>query len=450
MASELSCELTSCAAPAAEPTEGNYFVAAYPPFSCWRPELAGAARDPCNLRTDRADCTRPPLGLYVHIPFCAHRCEYCYYLSYAVETRPQMDEYVEAVLRELTLYRHAPAFAGRSVDFVYFGGGTPSLLPADTLARLLREMQTLFPWDAAEEVTFECAPRSATPGKIRLLRDAGVNRLSLGVQQLDDRVLGLNGRVHLVADVERAWEVIRQADFDEINVDLIVGLVGETDESFRQSLEQVLDLGPDSVTVYQLEIPLNTPLYRALRSGQVPAELPGWPVKHDRLAEAFARLEAAGYRLRSAYAATRGTRHGRFVYQEEQYRGADLLGIGTSSLSYVTGTHWQNAPSLTTYLADLAAGRLPVSRAYRLSAAEQLVREFVLQLKLGRVEADRFRAKFGVEIADRFAAPLSECAGQGWLTYDRDAVTLTRAGLLRADRLLPAFYLPEHRGLRYS
>jgi oxygen-independent coproporphyrinogen-3 oxidase len=431
-----------------EPIEGNYFVATYPPFSCWRKELAGAV--PGLLRTPGPNRPGEPFGLYVHIPFCAHRCQYCYYLSYAGKSRGQMADYLAALLRELAAYRDLPAFAGRKVGFVYFGGGTPSLLPAEDVRRLLAGLREIFPWDRAEEVTFECAPLSTTPCRVRELRAAGVNRVSLGVQQLDDAVLGLNHRVHEVEDVERAWAALREADFDEVNVDLIAGLVGETEDSFRDGLERVLRMEPDSVTIYQLEIPLNTPLYRALHDGHLAGGLPSWETKRARLAHAFDRLEAHGYALRSAYAAARNRRHRRFVYQEEQYRGADLLGIGAASFSYVNGVHYQNVTSLGDYLARMAEGGFPIGRAYVLSAGEQLVREFVLQLKLGLVEAARFRDRFGVEISDRFGEPLKHLAGRGWLTYDRAGVALTRAGLLRVDRLLPAFYLPEHRGLRYS
>jgi oxygen-independent coproporphyrinogen-3 oxidase len=444
----VSFELASCTGPAVEPLEGNYFVAAYPPFSCWRQERVEALYTLLGCPAPQAGGA--PFGLYVHIPFCAQRCQYCYYLSYADRTLRYLDRYLDALLRELALYGGMPAFAGRRVGCVYFGGGTPSLLPAESIGRLMNGLKAVFPWTSVEEVTFECAPRSVTRHKLEELRRAGVNRISLGVQQLADEVLRLNGRIHLVADVHRAWEEIQAVGFPEVNVDLIAGLVGQTDTSFGESLEDVLRMGPDSVTIYQLEIPQNTPLYRSLKDGTVLGGVPTWPTKRARLAFAFSRLEEAGYVLRSAYAAARSTRHRRFVYQEEQYRGADLVGIGASSISYIAGAHYQNLATLESYLASLRDDRLPIGRAYLLSEEEQLVREFVLQLKLGRVEAGYFHDKFGVAIGERFAEPLAHCAGQGLLTFDERGVTLTRDGLLQVDRLLPSFYLPMHRGLRYS
>lgn len=427
-----------------DPLEGNYFVAAYPPFSCWNREDVGEFRRVLSTSNNQA-----PFGLYLHLPFCAKRCPYCYYLSYD-DKGDEIDGYLRALVKELKLYAAQPALANRQIGFVYFGGGTPSLLSDTRIRSLISELQAIFPWTHAQEVTFECAPQTVTPSKMAALREAGVTRLSLGVQSLNDEVLQQNGRIHLVHDVERASSVIRQFDFDVINLDLMVGLVGETDKTFFDSLERVMEMSPESVTIYQLEIPLYTPLYRALRDGTLSAPPVNWSVKRERLRRAFDRLEEAGYTVRSAYAAVRDPVRHRFIYQEDQYRGTDLLGIGVASFSYLSGIHQQNLTSLETYLASLPADRLPLHRAYALNDEERLVREFVLQLKLGRVEAERFRRTFNLEITERFAEPLSRCADEGWLVCDDDGVTLTRSGLLRVDHLLTAFYLPEHQVERYS
>ncbi len=430
----------------AEPATGNYFVAAYPPFSCWTG--AGAA-DYRRALERPAEPPHPPLGLYVHVPFCVERCQYCYYLSH--DDRPgEVERYLEALEAELRRCVRAPALAGRAPSFVYFGGGTPSLLSTPRVRRLLTGLQEILPWTDAREVTFECAPKSVTRGKLRVLRELGVTRISLGIQQLDDTVLAANGRVHRVEDVEQACAAIQAVGFDTVNLDLMVGLVGETDETFRRSVDRLIELRPDSVTIYQLEIPLNTPLYRSLRDGTLPSPPASWQVKRQRLREGFARLERAGYTVRSAYAAARDPRRTEFTYQDAQYRGADLLGIGTSAFSYFSGVHHQNVASLPGYLDAIKDGGLPLWRGYALDDDERLVREFVLQLKLGSTDAGYFRGKFGVEVQERFREPLARCVERGWMRVDGDAIELTRDGLLRADRLLGLFYLPEHRVERYS
>jgi oxygen-independent coproporphyrinogen-3 oxidase len=430
----------------AEPTTGNYFVSTYPPFSCW----TAAATEEARRRLERpAPADAPPLGLYVHIPFCVDRCHYCYYLSHDNQ-HDEIDRYLEALPAELARYAATPYLAGRRPAFVYFGGGTPSLLSTARVRRLLAALRATMPWDEALEVSFECAPRSVSEEKLRVLSEGGVTRLSLGIQQLDDDVLEANGRVHRVADVERAYRSIRSVGFAVVNVDLIVGLVGETESSYRRSLDRIVEMAPDSVTIYQLEIPLNTPLARSLAGGELTRELPDWETKHARLRAAMGRLEAAGYTVTSAYAAVRDARRHRFIYQAEQYRGADLLGIGTSSFSHLDGSNQQNEASLSAYLDRVEDGRLPLSRAYLSTAEERMIREFVLQLKLGRVERRYFERKFGVDLVSRFSEPLHQLAAQGWLAVDDTGIALTRAGLPRVDRMLPGFYRPEHRGLRYS
>jgi len=431
-----------------EPLLGSYFVAAYPPFSQWTVAALDQYR---HLLTQPSPLPKPvPLGLYVHIPFCTERCQYCYYLSYAGKTRNQIDAYLDALLAELAVYAQQPLLAGRMVDFVYLGGGTPSLLSPGRVVRLLRGLAQSFSWQAAREVTFECAPQTVNLPKLRELREAGVTRLSLGVQQLDDDVLARNGRSHSVRDVERAYAEIRQVAFDVVNIDLMVGMVGESDESVHRSLDRVVEWAPENVTIYQLEIPPNTPLYRAVGDRTLDGTLPSWEVKRGRLHQAFARLEAAGYTLRSAYTAVRDIDRHRFLYMEEQYRGSDLLGIGVSSFSYLNGVHQQNLAAFEPYMRSLRAGTLPLGRAYVLNDEERVVREFVLGLKLGRVEQAYFRDKFGVQVDRRFAEPLSRLSAEGWLTIDPTAITLTRQGLLRVDRMIPSFYLPAHRGVPYG
>jgi len=430
-----------------EPETGNYFVSTYPPFSCWTPQAVPAFRRALAKSPD-PDTSRD-LGLYVHIPFCVERCAYCYYLTHDNRFR-DMTSYLDALTAEWRRYRQTPALAERRLSFVYFGGGTPSVLPLARLQTLVDTLQQTASWTSAREVTFECAPRSVTEDKVRFLRDAGVTRLSLGVQDMDDEVLEANGRVHFVQDVERASAIIRRARFDIVNLDLIAGLVGQTDDSFFRSLDRVIGLGPESVTIYQLEIPRNTRLFREIADGMVTEPPAGWKTKHARLAEALSVLERAGYQVRSAYSAVRDPERHPFVYQDAQYRGADLVGIGVSAFSYFDGVDQQNVATLDAYLDAGCRDVFPHWRGYQLSDEERMIREFVLQLKLGRIDRAHFLGKFGIDPQDRFAAPLAEGRRHGWFDLDELGVTVTRQGLLRIDRLLPAFYRPAHQGVRYS
>ncbi|MFQ5652990.1 MAG: coproporphyrinogen-III oxidase family protein, partial [bacterium] len=373
-----------------------------------------------------------------------------YYLSYASRSFEQMERYIDALVQELQMYSRRPNVRERKVRFVYFGGGTPSVLSGARIEKLLSGLERVLPWDEVKEVTYECSPKTVTREKMEVLRQAGVTRISLGVQQLNDEVLGKNGRVHLVKDVEFAYSTIRQVGFEVVNLDLMVGLLGETDTSFEKSLERTIAMAPDSVTIYQLEMPKNTPLYQKYSSDRLHESPASWQVKRQRLRRAFARLDAAGYPLRSAYTAVRNGRPRQFIYQDDQYHGADLLGLGASAFSYLGGIHFQNLTSLSSYLQCVTEARAPVERIYCLSGEEQLIREFILQLKLGRIERAYFLQKFSIDVFDRFAPELARVEAAGLLVRNEHGLELTPAGFLRVDEILPVFYLPEHQGVRYS
>ena len=428
-----------------EPLIGNYFVAVYPPFSCWSKgnnyRIAEAL--------DSAAGTEP-LSLYIHLPFCQRKCDYCYYLSYVGKSAETIQQYLDKVVQELALYAKHPAVAGRPLSFVYFGGGTPSLLSTAQVRRLTDGLKEVLPWKSAPEVTYECAPRSVRPGFLEELRSIGVNRLSMGVQSFDNTLLKLNGRVHLAEDAFRAWNVIGAARFDWVNLDLMVGLIGETPKVCYDSIRKVIELSPDSVTLYQTEIPYNTQLYRDWKDGSLPMAPIDWDTKRVRLNNAFSMLEEAGYTIVSAYAAVKDPSRHRFQYQEHLWRGGDMLGLGVGSFSYFQGVHFQNVVTLEDYFAELGQHELPWMRSFPLGPWDQLVREFTLQLKWGEVNMAEFEKKFGVDLRIVFAQPLQQLAAEGCLFCTRDKVRLTRPGLLRVDRLLREFHDLDFQSVRYT
>jgi oxygen-independent coproporphyrinogen-3 oxidase len=427
-------------------TVGNYFVSNYPPYSFWRPENVPAARAALESPAPAG----VPLGLYVHIPFCRQRCDFCYFKVYTDKNSRDIRRYLAGLDQELRRYARCARFHGRRPRFVYFGGGTPSYLSAEQLAELFASVRAAFPWDAVEEVAFECEPGTLSEAKLAELARLGVTRLSLGVENFDAHVLEINNRAHRAAEIQRTFEHARAVGFRQINIDLIAGMVGETEANWRRCIDETLRLGPESVTIYQLEVPYNTTLYQRMRaSGSEAAPVADWETKRRWTAEAFARLEQHGYRVGSAYTAARGAET-RFLYRDELWHGADLLGIGVSSFGHVGGVHLQNEPEFERYLARVEAGELPIARALALDEEERMIREFVLQLKLGHVESAYFRAKFGVDPLERFRPALEAHRAAGWLELVHDGVRATRAGLLRVDTLLESFFRPVHRNARYA
>ncbi len=430
-----------------ETTVGNYFVANYPPFSFWRPDRL----EEVSAALGRAPAPGTPLGLYLHIPFCRKRCHFCYFKVYTDKDAPAIKAYLDLALRELELYTGQPFIGGRKPQFVYFGGGTPSYLSESQLQYLAARMKALLSWDEAEEVTFECEPGTLSDHKLKVIRELGVSRLSLGVENFNDHLLEINGRAHRSREIRRSYHFARELDFPQINIDLIAGMVEETEENWRDCVRQTIELSPDSVTVYQMEIPYNTKIYQEMKAqGKLVAPVADWETKRHWVSYAFAELEKAGYTVTSGYAVVKDPARTRFVYRDSLWQGADLIGLGVASFSHVGGTHFQNQHDFEPYLALLRQGRLPLYRALTPTADERLIRELVLQFKLGRISRTYFQRKFGVDILARFAEPVARLQAWGALVLEGDWLRLSREGLLQVDRLVREFFLPEHCTARYA
>src|SRR6266478_5422814 len=419
-----------------ETTVGNYFVSNYPPYSFWKPEFANEIFEAIE------QSPRPgnPLGIYVHIPFCRKRCHFCYFKVYTDKDSAAIRGYLEAVLHEFTLYAGKPFIGGRKPNFIYFGGGTPSYLSVDQLKHLTGEMKRLLPWDEVEEVTFEAEPGTLTDHKLKAIRELGVTRLSLGVENFDDHILEINGRAHRSKEIARAYSYAREVGFPQINIDLIAGMVEETEANWRECVRKTIEMAPDSVTIYEMEIPYNTTIYKQMKAeGKLVAPVADWETKRGWVDYAFNELEKAGYTVASAYTAVQDPARTKFIYRDRLWAGADLLSLGVASFGHIGGTHYQNYHDFEPYVSRVQSGQLPIYRALTPSQDERLIREFILQLKLGRVSRAYFQKKFGAELCERFAVPLQRLKDWGFLSVEGDHVELNREGLLQVDRLLHEF-----------
>jgi oxygen-independent coproporphyrinogen-3 oxidase len=428
---------------------GNYFVANYPPFSAWKatslPDAQAALQTPPRPGT--------PLGLYLHIPFCRKRCKFCYFRVYTDKNARDVEVYLNALLKEVELYGRMPVVGDRSLQFVYFGGGTPSYLSAAQLRGLFERLHAIMPWDGAEEVTFECEPGTLQQHKLETLKELGVTRLSLGIENFDDKILEANGRAHLSGEIFRAYGWIRDLQFPQVNIDLIAGMVGENWDNWRDCVRKTIDLAPDSVTVYQMELPYNTVFSKDLKVvGQdepAPFSVADWPTKRAWVDFAFEELARAGYEQSSAYTMVRD-KGCKFVYRDSLWHGADMFGTGVASFGHANGVHMQNVDSWETYVETLSRGELPLGRALRVEPRQLLLREMMLQLKTGRLQTLYFRDKFGTDVLKEFRDSFEELQHSGQANVRNGDVELTRSGLLQVDRLLPAFFEPEFRGGRYT
>jgi len=435
----------------AEPDVGSYFVANYPPFSVWTPEAVARDAAPALASPPERDV---PLGLYLHIPFCRKRCHFCYFRVYTNKNAQQVEQYLDWLVREWELVRAQTALAGRTLDFVYFGGGTPSFLSTRQLDSLVTRLSAIAPWSSAGEITFECEPGTLNDAnKLETIRDAGVTRLSLGVENFDDRILEVNGRAHRSPEIVGAYKQARKLGFPQINIDLIAGMLGETDANWQACIRRTLELDPDSVTIYQMELPFNTTISADILkgTGQFQEHVATWETRRRWVREAFEALERAGYTIGSAYTAVKDPSRTTFQYRDRLWEGADLVGLGVASFGHVNGVHVQNVDTWESYGDAVDRGDIPLGRAYRPSADERLIREVILQLKRGAIRPSTFAAKFGVDVRQRFAGVWRSIDDDGYLKPAADdRIALTREGLLRVDMLVHRFFLPEHLGVRYT
>lgn len=294
----------------------------------------------------------PTLGVYVHVPFCRTRCRYCDFYRVG-ENRGRMSRFLDALATEIDGWSE---LHGRRVETVFLGGGTPSLLEPAEIGAVLERLRGVFAVDAGAEITAEANPSDLDDGRLRGLREAGVNRLSIGVQSFVDRELGLLGRRHGAADAERVVSSARSAGFDSISLDLMVGIPAQTDGSFARSVERAIELAPDHVSAYLLEVHPGSEIDSLRR--ERPRLFAGEEAVRRRYLALRERLSAAGFRH---YEISNFARAGHECRHNLRYwRCADWLGLGPAAHSFVDGRRFRHLPDLEGWTRDpLAVEELP-------------------------------------------------------------------------------------------
>ncbi len=427
---------------------GSYFISNYPPFSLWNSDNVPQAIEAFDRTAD--ETRQDTLGLYIHIPFCRKRCKFCYFRVYTNQNARAIEEYVQSLIKEIELISHRPGVAGRELEFVYFGGGTPSYLGSRQLRSLRERMSEHVTWENAKEVTFECEPGTLSLDKLQTLKDIGITRISLGVENFNDAILEENGRAHLSPEVLRAYDWIQDVGFPQVNIDLIAGMVGETNENWQECVDKAIELEPDNITIYQMELPFNTVYSKEMKEEGIQSPVADWPTKRRWVSEAMDQLLEAGYHISSGNEMIRNPETDHFVYRDNVWRGCDLLATGVSSFGHFQGVHYQNLDRIEDYIGTVNSGELPINRALKPTDHQLLIREVVLQMKEGQINAADFRAKFGVDILLLFETALSNQEKAGYLKLEGDQIRLTRKGLLQVDSLLPEYFEEEHRAVRYT
>ena len=370
---------------------------------------------------------REPLGIYLHLPFCAGKCAYCDFNS-RTPGPGEVQRYVRALAREVAL-RLEP---GAAVDTVYLGGGTPTLLAPALLARLLDAVARRVALASDAEITVEGNPESITHAKLAELRAAGFNRLSIGVQSFDDDVLTALGRRHDAAQALAAIAAARATGWDNLSLDLICAVPGQSVEQWRATLRQALDCRPAHISTYCLTIEPGTEFGRRQAAGAMVTV--GEEVELEMYLAARRSLRAAGYdpyEISNFALPGRCCRHNRKYWQAGSY-----IGLGAGAHSHVGGVRWANAPDPQRYTSLLEVGKLPVCYAERLSARRRMDEELILALRTAEgASLARLGARCGRDATSEYRIQIEELAQAGLATADGSRVILTERGIALANEV---------------
>lgn len=395
--------------------------------------MAGRARGYLTLASPAVS----PLGLYVHVPFCSAICHYCNFNRGLFDAGAKA-RYLQALLREI---RQAGAAVGATAsrdaaDTIFFGGGTPSLLELDEIRDVLCACRLAFDLDANAEITLEANPETVTPEALDGWRAAGVNRLSLGVQSFRDEELRRLGRMHDAARARRAMRDARRAGFDNISLDLMMWLPGQRVADVDDSVEALVDAGPEHASLYILELYPQAPLREEMARA-------GWSLAPDEdgaemYERAMARLEAAGY---DQYEISNVARPGRRSRHNLKYwSDGEWLGFGPGAHSTRQGVRWNNVAGTDDYARRLDAG-LPAGGERRvLTALERCQEALITGLRLADgVRIDEVGARYGLDIWTRYGEHLQPYLDAGLLRHEQGRLRLSRQGMLLANEVLAVF-----------
>lgn len=376
-------------------------------------------------------------GVYVHIPFCRKKCFYCDFPSYAGREGDR-EEYTRALCREIRSQGSSYRLRWGDPATIYIGGGTPTSLPPQCMRDILNALSETFPPSEGREFTVECNPGTVDEVYFQILREGAVNRLSFGVQSFNDRLLRAIGRIHTAEEAVAAVRAARKAGFTNISLDLMYGLPGQTMADLEQSVQQALELAPQHLSIYGLQIEEHTVFWDRRERGEL--RLPD-DEEAERMydymisvlpAHGYARYEISNF-ARPGFA----SRHNLSYWQDVPY-----LGLGVAAHSYLDGRRWESEEDLSRYIEQAAQGIRPVHPEEEMTDAVAMEEFCFLALRTtAGISRRRFAEKFGQELERVYEGPIREMAQKGLLAEAGDSVHLTELGMKFGNLVFEAFLL---------
>ena len=365
-------------------------------------------------------------GIYLHIPFCVRKCAYCDFVSFPNGSVPE--SYADALLTEIELVSRGGSYPA-AFDTVFFGGGTPSLLTGDQMRRIMSALRERFDIRADAEISMEANPGTVTPKKMAAYREAGINRLSIGLQSTHDTLLREIGRIHSFDQFLTTMKNAREAGFSNINVDLMHGLPNQTIPQYLDSINTVCDLGVQHISAYSLILEEHTPLYDCVERGEIAA--PEEDLVADMQDAGIDLLEERGYhRYEISNFARNGfeCRHNLNYWQNGEY-----LGFGIAAHGVVRDRKWTryaNVDNLEEYNRLIARGKRPLAETIRLSPRDEMFECVMLGLRLIRgVDRAAFLARFDLDVVEAYPKAMELLRKRGWIEENERLIALNRKGL---------------------
>ncbi|MBC1796487.1 oxygen-independent coproporphyrinogen III oxidase [Listeria booriae] len=372
-------------------------------------------------------------AVYIHIPFCEHICYYCDFNKVFLEGQP-VDEYVDLLIKEMEMVTERHTMS--PVETVFVGGGTPTTLNEAQLAKLCSAISRLFPMTENAEFSFEANPGDLSISKLQVMKDHGVNRLSMGVQSFNNELLKKIGRIHTVDDVYQSVNNAKQVGFENVSIDLIFSLPGQTEADFEDTLTKALDLDLPHYSAYSLIIEPKTIFYNLMQKGKL--ILPGEDAEANMYEKLMSTMEKHGrkqYEISNFAKPGYESRHNIVYWSNEHY-----FGFGAGAHGYIGETRYANYGPLKKYMQPLQNGELPTFQQKELSLKEKMEEEMFLGLrKVAGVDKAHFQAKFGQSLDATFANAIDKTIEKGWLESTPESVRLTRRGRFLGNNVFQEF-----------
>ncbi|MDO6431639.1 radical SAM family heme chaperone HemW [Flavitalea sp. BT771] len=401
-----------------EPATREEFYTNYPFYKYWTSDSNARLLSPEGI------------NIYIHIPFCIQICDYCFYMKELIKSKDQVEDYVESLCMEIKMISERYSLAGKKVNSIYVGGGTPSVL---TEPQFRKVVETLHKYHRIEdpEFAFEAEPGTFSRNKLEWLRACGVNRISMGVQSFDDEVIRLSSRKHTAAQAINSIRTVQDTGGFEVNIDLLSGLAGESMSSWEASIATAVQQQTDMLTIYKMKTYANTVFFKkGVHSKEI--DLPGETQEIAYMQRAMEICFSEGLDLWSTFAFNR--KGAQSVYIENTWRGEDMIAYGASSFGKIGSINYQNLNNIPAWSEKVRNNTMPVYRTFSMTYKDMIVKELLLcAARLFSYSKKEFVDKFGFDYFCLIPDVIDQLTDKGYITNDKEELVLTRQGILFGD-----------------